>query len=94
MQSYFAPSSDDEDSTMSRPIRAYSVGSRPEYVNRKNHLHALNKEQMSNNQCNASRIRAFSVGSRTKLQQQQSARQSHDHTQHHQPNGHIMNHGI
>ncbi|XP_026474435.1 insulin receptor substrate 1-like isoform X3 [Ctenocephalides felis] len=91
--SYFAPSSDDEDSSSSRPVRAYSVGSRPELVARKNHLDALNAEQTANNQSNASRIRAFSVGSRSKLQQQQAARQSHYHMQCHHPHTHIMHHG-
>lgn len=94
MTSYFAPSSDDEESSTSRPVRAYSVGSRPELVARKNQLDALNAEQTISNQSNASRIRAFSVGSRTKLQQQQAARQSHHHAQCHHPHAHIMHHGI
>ncbi|XP_034946851.1 insulin receptor substrate 1-like isoform X2 [Chelonus insularis] len=56
VSSYLTPSEDDP----SRPTRAYSVGSRPEQMNRhrKNRLDFVAQE--------ATRVRAFSVGSRSK----------------------------
>lgn len=57
VSSYFAPSEEEE--TGDRPIRAYSVGSRPETY--KNH----HKSELSTTP-ESSRARAFSVGSRTK----------------------------
>ncbi|XP_069699992.1 insulin receptor substrate 2 isoform X3 [Periplaneta americana] len=56
--SYFTPSEEDETSSLDRPMRAYSVGSRPETLKRTNRLEIVN-------QTDASRVRAFSVGSRT-----------------------------
>ncbi|PNF28092.1 hypothetical protein B7P43_G12254 [Cryptotermes secundus] len=58
VSSYFTPSEEDETSSLDRPTRAYSVGSRPDAMKRTNRLEIVN-------QADASRVRAFSVGSRT-----------------------------
>lgn len=62
VSSYFTPSEEDDTSSAERPIRAYSVGSRPEASQRfKSKLdhgnHGINDNP---------RVRAFSVGSRSK----------------------------
>ncbi|XP_063244069.1 uncharacterized protein LOC134543147 isoform X2 [Bacillus rossius redtenbacheri] len=57
VSSYFTPSEEDETSSLDRPIRAYSVGSRPD-------IKKLNRLDIGN-QVDAARVRAFSVGSRT-----------------------------
>lgn len=61
VSSYFTPSEEDDTSSAERPIRAYSVGSRPEAtrtfkskVENSSHLH------------DNPRVRAFSVGSRSR----------------------------
>ncbi|XP_066992587.2 insulin receptor substrate 1 isoform X2 [Anabrus simplex] len=59
VSSYFTPSEEDETSSLDRPIRAYSVGSRPENLKKSNRL------EVTNQAADASRVRAFSVGSRT-----------------------------
>ncbi|XP_021930938.1 insulin receptor substrate 1 isoform X3 [Zootermopsis nevadensis] len=58
VSSYFTPSEEDETSSLDRPMRAYSVGSRPDAMKRTNRLDIVN-------QTDALRVRAFSVGSRT-----------------------------
>lgn len=58
VSSYFTPSEEDETSSLDRPTRAYSVGSRPDTMKHTNRLEIAN-------QADASRVRAFSVGSRT-----------------------------
>ncbi|KAJ8894669.1 hypothetical protein PR048_007334, partial [Dryococelus australis] len=57
VSSYFTPSEEDETSSLDRPIRAYSVGSRPD-------IKKMNRLEICN-QADAARVRAFSVGSRT-----------------------------
>lgn len=52
VSSYFTPSEEDDTSSAERPIRAYSVGSRP--------------DTFSGNRHDNARVRAFSVGSRSK----------------------------
>ncbi|KAF5288449.1 hypothetical protein FQR65_LT02101 [Abscondita terminalis] len=58
VSAYFTPSEDDK-SSVDRPIRAYSVGSRPDTVKNKT------RYEMSTTPENA-RVRAFSVGSKTR----------------------------
>ncbi|KAG8225539.1 hypothetical protein J437_LFUL006078 [Ladona fulva] len=66
VSSYFTPSEEEEEGhggnivdeivPMERPVRAYSVGSRPETLRKKNWLEVSNVDSM--------RVRAYSVGSR------------------------------
>lgn len=60
VSSYFTPSEEDDTSSAERPLRAYSVGSRPEAMKAKSKLEAM----LGNHE--NSRVRAFSVGSRVK----------------------------
>lgn len=59
VKSRFTPDDEDLHPANERPIRAYSVGSRPEHIKRKLRVEAPNTADQNN-----SRVRAFSVGSR------------------------------
>lgn len=61
VSSYFTPSEEDDTSSAERPIRAYSVGSRPEMSRFKSKL------DHANHMHDSARVRAFSVGSRSKV---------------------------
>lgn len=60
VSSYFTPSEEDDTSSAERPLRAYSVGSRPDVLKLRTKLDAA----MGNH--DSARVRAFSVGSRSK----------------------------
>ncbi|XP_077299286.1 insulin receptor substrate 1 chico isoform X2 [Arctopsyche grandis] len=59
VSSYFTPNEDKEN----RPARAYSVGSRPEHITK-----IITRPETLSNATDAARARAFSVGSRSKVQ--------------------------
>lgn len=60
VSSYFTPSEEDDTSSAERPLRAYSVGSRPDVLKLRTKLDTAMGNQDS------ARVRAFSVGSRSK----------------------------
>nr|CAD7431788.1 unnamed protein product [Timema monikensis] len=75
VSSYFTPSEEEETSSLDRPIRAYSVGSRPD------HMKKVARPEIVN-QTDAARVRAFSVGSRSKLSSRLLSHDGHTARQH------------
>ncbi|KAF2898452.1 hypothetical protein ILUMI_07722 [Ignelater luminosus] len=74
VSAYFTPS-EEETSSTERPIRAYSVGSRPETIKNKSRI------EMSTTPEN-SRVRAFSVGSKTRKIHTRVLHPTHTHSDH------------
>ncbi|XP_034245498.1 mucin-12 isoform X4 [Thrips palmi] len=70
VNSYLTPSEEEEHSEQ-RPARCYSVGSKPDSLNKKNRIDFIN-------QTDCSRVRAFSVGSRNAGSKYMSRPLGHD----------------